>query len=77
MTHAGSNRKHTWVHLMHENKILQKGHANEHGNHHQSTASAVVKVNKGEHVYGRLDLGIIYSNGHYWCHFVGFLVQKM
>ena len=72
-----NNKVDTWVQLMHDNKILQRAYANGHGPHHQATASAVVKVNKGGHVYGRLTYGKIHSNGYYWCNLVGFLVKKI
>ena len=72
-----NNKVSTWVELMHENKILQRAYANGHGAYHQTTASAVVKVNKGEHVYGRLSSGILHSNLYYWCNLVGFLVKKL
>ena len=41
-----NNKVATFVQLMHDNKILQRAYANRHGPHHQTTASAVVKVNK-------------------------------
>ena len=72
-----NNKVSTWVQLMHGNQLLQRAYADGHGNHHQTTASAVVKVNKGEQVYGRLERGILHSNAFYWCNFVGFLVKKM
>ena len=77
LSHGGNKSKDTWVELMHENKILQRAVTNGHGAHHHSSASAVVKVNKGEHVYGHLTRGILHSNTLYWCNLVGFLVRKM
>ena len=63
--------------IMYENHRLQKAHADHHGDHNAYTAAAVVKVNKGEHVYVRLMLGKAYSNEQYWTNFVGYLIQKI
>ena len=77
LNHYARQAMDTWAVLMYETKILQRTHANGHGSHHHSSASAVVKVNKGEHVYARLTRGVLHSNGYYWCNLVGFLVKKM
>ena len=69
------HKKATSVHLMHENKVLQRAYADGQGPYLQTTASAMVKVNKGEH-YGRLASGILHSNGNYWCNLVGFFVKN-
>ena len=73
-----NDRKTAWAKIMHENKELQRAYTHGHGIHHTGSASAVVKVNKGEHVYVRLMQGTIHSGPSYhWSSFVGFLVQKM
>ena len=73
-----NDKKTAFVKLMHEDKEIQVAYAHGHGDHHTSTASAVVKVNKGEHVYARLMHGTVHSSStHHWSSFVGFLVQKM
>ena len=59
---------------MYENQRLQKAHGE--GANNAYTATAVVKVNKGEHVYVRHMGGQAYSNGQYWTNFVGYLIQK-
>ena len=73
-----SEKKTTWVKLMHENKEVHRAYVQGDGKYQTSTASAVVIVNKGEHVYARLMAGTIHSDsGYHWTNFVGFLVQKM
>ena len=74
---GGTTAPNNQAQIMYENQRLQKAHADHHGAHNTYTAAAVVKVNKGEHVYVRLMLGQAYSNGQYWTNFVGYLIQKI
>ena len=74
MNNPGSKR--AWAELKLENRILQI--ANGHGAAYNiGIASAVVKVNKGEHVYAYLKEGVVWSDGGHWTNFVGHLVTAM
>ena len=77
MTILNTGRNLAWASMYLDKRVLQRAYApgDEHGN--EGTASAVVKVNKGQHVYGYLDRGHLYSDGHQWSHFVGFLLQRL
>ena len=76
MTIMNDSKHHTLASLFLDKTILQTAFApgDAHGN--GGTASAVVKVNKGQHVYGFLHSGHLHSGNNHWSHFVGFLLQK-
>ena len=74
MNPAGTST--TWAQLMHENRIVQKAYASGGGPHNIGVAAAVLKVNKGEHVYVRLMHGTAHSNGDHWTNFVGYLIAS-
>ena len=76
LTIMNKDRNQAWASIYMDQTRLQKTFApgDEHGN--EGTASEVVKVNKGQHVYANLDRGHLYSDVNQWSHFVGFLLQK-
>ena len=77
MTIMNHNTGQSWAVIMHGNKALQKAYCAPHGAFHQSSAAAVVKVNKGETVYVRLLSGKLHSNNQKWIHFAGFLIHQI
>ena len=77
MTILNTGRNLAWASIYLDKRVLQRAYApgDEHGN--EGTATAVVKVNKGQHVYCYLDRGYLFSDVHQWSHFVGFLLQRL
>ena len=67
-----------WAEILHGNKIVQRVHSDQaHGpaSYDTGSASALIRVMKGENVSVILRYGRLYSDKRDWIHFVGFLVQ--
>ena len=68
-----------WAEILHDNIVVQRVHSDQaHGpaSYDTGSASALIRVMKGQSVSVRLRYGRLYSDNRDWIHFVGFLVQS-
>ena len=77
LTIMNGNKTYVYGRIMRENSNLQSTRVDGSHYFNMGTASAVVLLGAGEHVYAEVEHGILYSDSTLYTHFVGFLIQKV
>ena len=78
VTIMNANKQQIYVHIMRGNSNLQYTRADGAHPYNMGTASVVVLLNAGEHVYcQKTQHGVIQGPGNQYPHFMGYLIQKI
>ena len=77
VTIMNADKRQTYVRIMREKDNVQLTRADGAHRYNMATASAVLLLNAGEHVYAKFHHGVIYSDHTQYTHFVGYLIQKV
>ena len=78
VTIMNGNKEQIYVKIMRGKSILQYARADGAHLYNMGTASVVVLLNAGEHVYGQKSHhGIVHGPTAQYPHFVGYLIQKI
>ena len=63
--------------IMSGSKVIRIAYAQKSSAYIPDTAPVIVILNAGEQVYAKRIAGSLYSNGHLFTHFVGYLIAKV
>ena len=77
VTIMNSGKLQIYVQIMRGSSKLQIARADGAHLYNMGTASVVVLLNAGEHVYAKFHHGVLYSNQALYTHFVGYLIHEV